>query len=264
VLSPSGFAYSMIYPYSDNYLDAPEVSSVEKKMFSRRLERRLYGETVRCESDNESKLSALVDLIEGEFARSRFEGVYESLLAIHHAQSAALRQQGNDDLSPDELLMLSVEKGGTSVLADGFLADGALGFDEGEFLFGFGVSLQLIDDLQDIEEDLANGHTSLFTLAAELGLLDGIVNRLLNYGETIMSSPGLHDSSDARGLVHMIERSSKALIFESIAKNPQLFSRTYVEKIERHSPVSFEYLRTMEKNRRSAYETSQRVRLAVA
>jgi hypothetical protein len=261
----SGFAYSMIYPYSDNYLDASEVSSGEKKDFCSRLERRLRGERPPCNNENDARIFRLIGMIESEFCRDRFKDVYESLLAIHHAQSSALRQQRmNDDLSAGDLLRLSVEKGGTSVLADGFIANGILGCADADFLFGFGVSLQLIDDLQDIEEDIANGHTSLLSLEAASAPLDGIVNRLLNFIAAILISPGLQKSPDACGIAHMIEKSSKALIFESIAKNPQLYSQSFVEKIERHSPLSFEYLLKMGKSLRSRYDSSPRVRLAVA
>ena len=42
-ITPSIFAYSMIYPYSDNLLDDPEISSEEKQAFSNRFNQRLHG-----------------------------------------------------------------------------------------------------------------------------------------------------------------------------------------------------------------------------
>lgn len=264
-VSPSGFAYSMIYPYSDNYLDSSDVSSEEKKDFCSRLGRRLYGESPQRTNENDARIFRLIGMIESEYGRDRFKGVHESLLAIQHAQTIALRQQGmEDDHSAGDLLRLSVEKGGTSVMADGFIANGILDCADADFLFGFGIALQLIDDLQDIEEDIDNGHASLPSFEAASAPLDGIVNRLVNFVSALMISPGLQKSPDARGIVHMIEKSSKVLIFESIAKNPQLYSEPFVERIERHSPLSFEYLRKMEKNYRSQYDSSPRVRLAVA
>ncbi|MGC9354361.1 MAG: hypothetical protein ACP5D9_11010 [Mariniphaga sp.] len=43
-ITPSVFAYSMIYPYSDNLLDDPTIPGAEKQEFSRRFNRRLHGE----------------------------------------------------------------------------------------------------------------------------------------------------------------------------------------------------------------------------
>ena len=40
-LTPSIFAYSMLYPYSDNYLDDPAIAGAEKRGFSARFGQRL-------------------------------------------------------------------------------------------------------------------------------------------------------------------------------------------------------------------------------
>src|SRR5581483_8721687 len=45
-LSPAIFAYSMLYPYSDNYVDDPRVDAAAKLRFSERFRRRLAGEQV--------------------------------------------------------------------------------------------------------------------------------------------------------------------------------------------------------------------------
>jgi hypothetical protein len=109
-----------------------------------------------------------------------------------------------ENLSADDLLAQSVEKGGTSVLTVGFLTNGVLDYAEADFLFGFGVSLQFIDDLQDIEEDLTNRHTRLFSREALYSPLDGIVKRLLNFGSALTAAPGLQKPPDARGIVKRI------------------------------------------------------------
>jgi hypothetical protein len=154
-------------------------------------------------------------MIEGEFRRERFSGVYESLLAIHHAQACALRQQRmQENLSADDLLALSVEKGGTSVLTDGFLTNGVLDYAEADFLFGFGVSLQFIDDLQDIEEDLTNRHTRLFSREALYSPLDGIVKRLLNFGSAL--TDGRTRSAEVSGRTRHREKDPPAKQHDSM------------------------------------------------
>jgi len=39
-LTPSVFAYSMLYPYTDNYLDDPNITSENKTIFNRRFQQR--------------------------------------------------------------------------------------------------------------------------------------------------------------------------------------------------------------------------------
>ncbi|HEX3029599.1 MAG TPA: hypothetical protein VHT34_09930, partial [Clostridia bacterium] len=41
VLTPSIFAYSMLYPYTDNFLDDPSVTDIQKKEINVRLKKRL-------------------------------------------------------------------------------------------------------------------------------------------------------------------------------------------------------------------------------
>ncbi|HQN94676.1 MAG TPA: hypothetical protein PLQ09_11185, partial [Prolixibacteraceae bacterium] len=45
-VGPAAFAYSMLYPYTDNYLDDVSVSKSEKISFSNRFSARLHGHNV--------------------------------------------------------------------------------------------------------------------------------------------------------------------------------------------------------------------------
>ena len=99
---------------------------------------------------SEARVFDLVARIEGEFARPRFEDVYASLLAIHGGQVRSLAQQDDPRLGDDEIVAISCEKGGSSVLADLYLVSGRASAKEERFAFGYGVFLQLLDDLQDV------------------------------------------------------------------------------------------------------------------
>ena len=174
--------YSLIYPYLDNYLDDAAVSEPEKLKLVVKLRRWLEGEEDPPAGPLEEKLQALVRLIEGEFGRAGFPRVYASLLAIHNAQIKSLLQQRRlQPPDPPRILEISLEKGGTSVLADGYLAAGTLTPAEEAFCFGLGTCLQLADDLQDIAEDLRRGHITLFSQAAGKRPLDALVDTLSSY-----------------------------------------------------------------------------------
>jgi len=245
-VTPSGLAYSLLYPYSDNYLDDPSITAAEKREFSTRFRRRLCGFGDQAPSRLESKMSDLVGMMEAEFPRSIYPDVYESLLAIHTGQEKSLRQHALPERwVQSDLLDISVEKGGTSVLADAYLAKGALSIDEAEFSFGYGVFLQLIDDLQDVEGDLRNGHQTLFTLAAFRGALDVMANRLYRFVDDVLASCNPSVLHRPGTLTELVRRSCRVLILESVAQCPGLYSESYSRNVERYSPMRFAQIRRM-------------------
>ena len=156
----------MLYPLTDNLLDDPEVPALAKRAFNERFGRRLAGQPVTSCGAREAQVLDLVARIEGEFPRSRFGDVHESLLAIHRGQALSLEQQDDSRLPDAEILAISCEKGGSSVLADLYLVSGRASAGEERFAFGYGDFVQLLDDLQDVGPDLEAGHQTVFTRAA--------------------------------------------------------------------------------------------------
>ena len=271
-VNPSGFAYSLLYPYTDNFLDASAVSSGEKSAFHRTFASRLAGYRAPVRTTLGSRVSDLVGMIESEYARAAYPDVYESLLAIHRAQGKSLRQHLREEgwAQPD-ILDISVEKGGSSVLADAYLAKGWLTREEAEFAFGYGVFLQFIDDLQDVDEDFQNGHQTLFTLVAAKGTLDGIANRLYRFLNQVLASSDLGSLRCSTPLVELVSRSCRCLILESIARNSKLFTDNYVAAVERYSPIRFDHIRKMhgkmkskEKRLRKVFKSKQVLSAAAA
>ena len=240
-LTPSILGYSLLYPYSDNYLDTEGVSPESKLRFSRRFRERLRGASDPPADERESALWTLVELIEAQYPRSRFPDVFACLLAIHQAQENSLAQLGSH-ASDDDLLRMSCAKGGSSVLADGCLARGRLTHAESRFSFDWGVLLQLGDDLQDVREDLARGSVTLFSGAAARGQrLDERVLQLLAFSEHVGSQmrtfPG---SATFKDLLRMSWRS---LILMAVAESHQHFSPGFLAEAERLSPFRFAFLR---------------------
>src|SRR5580704_4320984 len=90
-VTPAIFAYSMLYPYSDNYLDDAAVSRERKLSFSAQFRRRLAGENVPASNGREETIWKLVGLIESGYDRAEFPEVYASLLAIHRSQEESIR-----------------------------------------------------------------------------------------------------------------------------------------------------------------------------
>jgi hypothetical protein len=245
-LSPAIFGYSMLYPWTDNYLDDPQLQAESKHAFGAWLEQRLCGSDGVPIDAHASEVGRLVGLIEGCFPRTEFEDVYLSLRAIHHAQMASMDQHTTRGvvLSERELLCATFRKGGTSVLPDAYLVAGTLSDAEAQFMFGFGVLLQLIDDLQDLQTDLANGHATLF--ARKTSLLDGVTTRLWSFAQAVLWSPGRFDAPQHQPIKSLIQESCKLMILQAVARHRHLYSPTFAAELEAASPFRFSFMRDRE------------------
>jgi hypothetical protein len=245
-LTPAVFAYSMLYPYSDNYLDDPAVTRGEKERFGERFGKRLAGGAAMPRGTHESIIWKLVGLIECEYPRDRFPQVYAALLAIHGAQQASIGQVRQPMQDTLDVARATFWKGGSSVLADAYLAAGTLTPGEAEAAFDWGVTLQLNDDLQDFHADRARGSRTLFTEAAEVGGLDGLTNRLLMFSPTATDRLArLAGGGPSMG--RLLAGSSRLLTIRSAAHAGDFYTPSYLERLDAGSPLRLEFLRTRER-----------------
>jgi hypothetical protein len=244
-ITPSILGYSLLYPYSDNYLDREDISAEAKLRFSERFRGRLLGEKFRAQDYREAALWTLVQLIEEQYPRARYPQVFECLLLIHRAQEESIAQLRSCTHSGDaEVLRISCTKGGSSVLADACLAHGRLSVEESRFSFEWGVLLQLGDDLQDVREDMRRGSVTLFSRAAALGRpLDGVVIQLLNFSEQVGARMD-HLPNGTETLKKLLRMSWRSLIIGAVANSHEFFSSGFLDEAERWSPFRFEFLRT--------------------
>ncbi len=240
------FGYSMIYPYLDNLLDDNRVTISRKLTVLKRLRCWLEGKEEQSEGQREECLRILVQRIEGQFPRTEYPGVYQSMLSIYNAQVKSMLQQKIDaGQNGASILDISLEKGGTSVLADGYLAGGTLNPSQEDFCFGFGTFLQLVDDLQDCLPDRENGHLTLFSQRAGQTQLDGLVYKLFNYTQKVAGCKlGTHKRKEIL-LNKVITRSCGFLYMEAAGRYKNLFSQKCVRRFGRSFPVRFSYLKNL-------------------
>ncbi|WP_167612560.1 class 1 isoprenoid biosynthesis enzyme [Maribellus sediminis] len=241
-ITPSVFAYSMIYPYSDNFLDDPEILAGEKEIFSRRFNRRLHGEEVNPASFTEEQLFKLVRMFEDEFPRKNFTEVYESLYAIQKGQTDSLKMAADNGLSDDRIVEICFEKGGASVLADGYLVAGKLTREQEQALFGYGVYLQLLDDIQDVKEDSLAFTKTIFSCLPEEDL-GSFVNRTIHFGRVALEEMRCFEGAGNRDFIDLMNRSIETMVIESVGMNKKWYTADYLNKIEQYSPLHFEFVR---------------------
>jgi hypothetical protein len=243
-VTPSIFAYSMLYPYTDNLIDDPTITSFEKLVFSQRFRERLAGAILKPQNKTENAIFRLVGMIEGEYSRDDFPEVYESLLGIHDAQTNSMKLiQYKKTLGNDEILKICLAKGGASVLADGYLVAGKLTETQRYFLFGYGAYLQLLDDIQDVEEDHGAGLTTVFSESVFREPLDSKLNKTYWFGENVMESLDFFCGQHIELFKSLMRRSMDLFITEAIAQVPDAYSPKYLAGFEDFSPFHFMYIR---------------------
>jgi hypothetical protein len=247
-MTPAIIGYSLLYPYSDNYLDNNRVSPRSKLEFSARFRDRLCGLQITPHNPHEASVWSMVRLIEEQFPRPHFPRVYESLLAIHQAQENSMAQSSSPrSLSEPDLLRLSCAKGGTSVLADACLCHGHLSDAEARFAFNWGVLLQLGDDLQDLQPDLADGSATLFSQAAAARLpLDSLVRQLLAFSASVADQADALPHGDP-ALKRLLRMSWHSLILMAVARSHRYFTPAFLAEVEPASPFRFQFLRARHK-----------------
>jgi hypothetical protein len=236
--------YSLLYPYTDNYLDDERIPPQRKLEFSARFRDRLCGLQIAPRDRHERTVWAMVALIEEQYPRGHFPRVYESLLAIHQAQENSLAQlRSSAPVDDHSLLRLSCAKGGTSVLADACLSHGSLDELEARFAFNWGVLLQLGDDLQDIDQDLKHGSATLFARAVSSGVpLDGMVRQLLTFSALVADQADALPHGDA-ALKRLLRMSWQSLILMAVARSHRFFTRNFLAEMEQSSPFRFAFQR---------------------
>lgn len=248
-LTSSIFAYSMLYPYTDNFIDDPAVSVFEKWSFSERFRDRLSGKLVEPINQTENAIYRLVGMIESQYSRTEFPEVFQSLLDIHAAQTDSLKLiRQKDLLTEKEIMDICLAKGGASVLADGFLVAGNLTEEQKLFLFGYGAYLQFLDDIQDVEEDKESGLSTVFSKSADFETLDEKLVKTFYLGVEVMNSLSKAGSKYIGQFQSMMQKSTDLFITEAVAQHSDFFGSDFVRIYEEASPFHFSYIRKRKEN----------------
>lgn len=237
------FGYSMLYPYTDNYLDDVEVSLENKKNFNNRFSKRLKGDSISSKDSHEEKVYELVSCIEEVFSRNDYPKVYEALLLIQEGQKKSLYEQEVSSIPYErDMLSISIEKGGASVIADGYLVCGELSTEEEIFAYGYGFLLQLCDDLQDVKCDLENNHMTIISQLAGKYPLDKVVNKLINIIIEIVDSASCFKGDNIQELKELIKDNCITMLLFAIVSNKEYFTKDYIKYITSYLPFSLSYV----------------------
>lgn len=181
-------------------------------------------------NEEEAMIFSMIDLIESDFPRDKYPDVFRGLLAILDGQKKSLEQHKSSNLSDKDLLEYTFYKGGSSVLADAYLVRGELSENEALFAYGYGIILQLADDLQDICEDLKNHHDTPYNQLSARENIDGFYQKHENYIRHFMSNIFQTSTDKQLGIYQLLDRSIELLLFGGVCDNKKCFSKRFLKE----------------------------------
>lgn len=236
--SKSIFGYSMLYPLTDNYLDDASVTREEKKVLNSLFRRKLEGELLEPQNMKLENVFAMVDKMASDYPREKYPDVWYSILLIQNAQENSLKQQRPfSDIAEDEIRTLSFCKGGASVLADGYLVCGELAPEWIHFLLGYGILLQLSDDLQDLYSDAEDKHWTLFSIHHQNKDVHHQIEKLRRFADDVFDScPNNEGSSEV--LLKVMKSAVDYLIFDATVNVRHNCGLSYLRTVEKQFPVN--------------------------
>lgn len=238
-------AYSLLYPYTDNYIDDEHILVQDKERYNQMIALKLKGESAIPGNSLEEKTCRLLDMILKSYEGSAKKKVAGTLLQLLEAQNNSIRQQKRD-ITEEQILEISMWKGSTSVLADYLFATTDWTEYEENFYLKFGFLLQLVDDLQDIEEDRKSGSHTLMTEAEKQQKLEQCANRLLWFTwNVIREFNPINPALKGFVLKYCVEIS-----VITAAMNQQFFSGEYLKALEPYLPFSADFLKKMKKQQK--------------
>ncbi len=229
------FAYSMLYPYTDNFLDDPGITPALKKAFNHWLTKRLKGEVQRNTQPLYQEVDKLITMIEETFHRPQFPQVYEALLRIQEGQVLSLCQ--GERLSKDEILKISIYKGGASVLADGCLMDGTLQQKEAMFCMSYGFLLQVADDIQDMEEDRQAQQYTLASILSSRQERLKLAEQLHTYIHEVLYH---HCPIKKQAMISFVEQNCRFLLLASLAKQLHMLPAMFAIRLRKSLPIELD------------------------
>lgn len=244
-LNPAAFGYSMLYPFTDNYIDSSDHSDTEKKQYNQMIRETIAGREVEPLPGHQEKTIALLRMIAEKYPREKDGSILTLLQMMQEAQENSLRQQRRGEQLPAaERLDISLFKGGLSVLIDRCFVDRELSIEDMLFYFGFGFFLQLADDLQDIGPDFESGHQTLLNLEMNPEACGKTVNKLFWFVREITES---YVSSN-EDFKQFVLKNCYMLLCTSVIGSKEFFSHEYTERLQKYMPVSGQFWESSRSN----------------
>ncbi|MFH7830680.1 class 1 isoprenoid biosynthesis enzyme [Bacillus luti] len=153
------FAASAIHPAQDDFIDKNDMTEQDIQNMLDKIE----GKDVKPLNQNVANVFQLIDILYKHFPIDQHATLVKILTELHKWQIHSLKQRGNE-LDEEQLLEVSLNKGGYAFAFYGYIALGKMDIMEFRHFFGMGAIFQLMDDLHDIEIDLEECIQTIWTM----------------------------------------------------------------------------------------------------
>lgn len=244
-LNRANLSFSLLYPYSDNFLDDPNISSSKKYRFNKEFQELVFGHQTNQPTTLPEKIIQLVENLHQEIPIKEYPKFYQEVQALFHAQGSSISQQIDSfDESPELPLLISANKGATVVYANQeLIKKNSISENLRDLLYVYGMIFQLVDDLEDLQEDRQENLVTYFTLLETSELLDQRVDNLKALLQSVnVAAKKKLIFPESNWLFTQVESIAFLLIDLACIQNPDSFSVSYLEKLEASYPIRFQDL----------------------
>jgi len=237
------YALALLHPLTDDCFDK---GTADRQTVSG-ITRKLQGMDVPARNRSEAAIYGLVNDMYAAYPASEHPTLVHILQRLHGAQIKA-EEQKNPAIADERIVDLSFEKGGLSLLAMGYIAFGGLTWKEAAFFYEGGTVFQLIDDLNDLAEDMADGVNTLWTRASMQGKpLDEPFNAMLHLQNAVTARLPENTAGFAnQTLANRIYTGGfTALAMAGYFANEQRFTPGFREDMAGKVPLNYNLLRQL-------------------
>lgn len=240
-------SYSLLYPYTDNYIDTSEHTLEQKSIFNQMIFDKLYGKDVITPDYDSLKTKECLDMALNYLDSSKREETAQMLLIMLDAQIESTSYMGLDHVtavsSMNKIFESLAYKGGVSVLIDYYYSTDSISDTDAIFFLKFGLILQLADDIQDIAEDLENTSPTYYNMAENVAERESRLFELLHFVKIVFTD---HQAPNSDIQKFMLRNCELMLLF-AVIRSKEYYSRELLMQIEPYIPFSYEYLMGLKK-----------------
>ncbi len=198
------FRYSTLYLILDHYIDDPKISQVGKRKLIKVMSRAMMnGGKTDAENLTDSKIHDMINGI--RIILDTTPNSLPNLRQIYEEQMRTYRLQSIQDLTREEYLSFSLNKGGYTVKA----IESLIGLSPTEGAHDLGACIQLDDDLRDVMIDMKNKINTIATYDYRVnGNLDDLAFELVTRIDALEEKYWLFKAILMTGLIHTVVTNS--------------------------------------------------------
>lgn len=231
------FVLSALHPAQDDLIDDIGCSEVDAIAIKEVLEGK---KTTLNFSKSVKAIISLINVIYDTYKPNKHPNLVLIFSELHRWQLISKKQKLNstDLLSDKELLSISFMKGGYAFALYGYVNHGSLTVSQFRHYFSMGAIFQIMDDFHDIEDDIKNNVTTVFTNCIKYDMyMDDVMYGLISMQHCFENN--ICESKDFKYpiLIRFIELfGSRFDIFRFYCMNSKRFSDEFNELITYQIP----------------------------